>query len=109
MTPIEGIVIASLVMATIFGGIVFRSRLIYRSLAILLCLTAIIFVLFPDLTTVIARWLGVGRGTDLLLYVSLIAGVYVILLLYRKMRDVERKLTEQIRATALRDAQHARK
>jgi hypothetical protein len=109
LTPIEAILIACLVIATVFGGIVFRTRLIYRSLAILLGLMAIVFVLFPNLTTAIARSLGVGRGTDLLLYLSLIAGVYVILLLYRKLRDLERKLTEQIRATALRDAQPSSK
>jgi hypothetical protein len=109
LTSIQGILIVCLVIATILGSIVFRAKLVYRSLAILFCLTAIVFVLFPDLTTVIAKSLGVGRGTDLLLYVSLIAGVHAILLLYRKTRDLERKITEQIRAMALRDAQQIRK
>ena len=104
MTSIQGILIACFVMATILGSIVFRTKLAYRSLAVLLCLTAIVFVLFPDVTTVIAKSLGVGRGTDLLLYVSLIAGVHAILLLYRRTRELERKITEQIRAMALRDA-----
>jgi len=109
LTSIQGILIACLVIAAILGSIVFRAKLVYRSLAFLLCLTAIIFVMFPDLTTVIARSLGVGRGTDLLVYVSLIAGVHAILLLYKKTRDLERKITEQIRAMALRDAQDIRK
>src|SRR5580700_7357476 len=92
-------------MATILGSIAFRTKLAYRLLAVLLCLTAIVFVLFPDLATTVARSLGVGRGTDLLLYVSLVAGIHAILLLYRRTRELERKITEQIRATALRNAE----
>jgi hypothetical protein len=109
LTSIQGILIACLVIATILGSIVFRAKVVYRLLAVVLCLTAVTFVLFPDLTTVIAKSLGVGRGTDLLLYVSLIAGVHAILLLYRRTRDLERRITEQIRAMALRDAQDIRK
>jgi len=109
LTSIQGILIVGFVIATILGSVVFRGKLAYRLLAIVLCSTAILFVLFPDLTTVIAKSLGVGRGTDLLLYVSLVSGVHAILLLYRRTRDLERKITEQIRAMALRDAQDIQK
>jgi hypothetical protein len=107
LTSIQAILIACLLVAAILASIVFRARIAYRLLALLLFATATVFVIFPDLTTAVARSLGVGRGTDLLLYVSLIAGVHVILLLYRRTRDLERRLTAQIRATALRDAQDA--
>jgi hypothetical protein len=46
----------------------------------------------------------VGRGTDLLLYIALFAGIHAFFLLYLRMRRLERKLTEQIRANAIRDA-----
>ena len=104
MTTIQGILIACILLAVIFASTLFRSRLAYRLLAILLFLTATVFVLFPNLTTGIAKALGVGRGTDLLLYVSLIAGIHAFLLLYRRMRELERKITEQIRTAALKDA-----
>jgi hypothetical protein len=42
---------------------------LYRLIALALFLTAPILIIFPDFTTVVA--LGVGRGTDLLLYFSL--------------------------------------
>jgi len=106
LTSIQGILIACFVVAAILGSIAFRTRLACRLLAVLLCLAAVIFILFPDLTTAIARLLGVGRGTDLVLYVALVAGIHAILLLYRRTRDLERKITGQIRAMALRDAQH---
>ena len=45
-----------------------RSTLRDRALAILLFVTAVVAILFPDLTTRLANILGVGRGTDLLIY-----------------------------------------
>ena len=47
----------------------FRAKVIYRLVALLLFLTATVLVIFPDLTTSIAHALGVGRGADLVLYV----------------------------------------
>jgi len=105
LTSIQAILIGCLVVASILGSFIFRTRLVYRLLGILLLLTAVTLVLFPDATTALAHLLGVGRGTDLLLYFSLIAGMYAVLLLYLRIRDLERKITEQVRATAVRDAQ----
>ena len=105
MTSIQGILIACLFIAAIVSSLVFKAQVAWRLLAIALFSAATVFVLFPDLTTTIAHDLGVGRGTDLLLYVSLIAGLHAILLLYLRTRDLERKITEQARAIALRDAQ----
>lgn len=105
MTSIQGILIGSLVVAAILAGFVLRARFVYRLLSIFLLFTAITFVLLPDMTTTIAHLLGVGRGTDLLLYVSLVAGLHAVLMLYARIRDLERKITEQVRAAAVRDAQ----
>jgi hypothetical protein len=106
VTSIQGILIAGFVIAAIFAGTVFRAKLVYRLLALLLFLTATILVIFPDLTTVIAHALGVGRGADLLLYVSLITGIDVALLLYLRIRDLEQKLSRLVRDVAVRDALH---
>ncbi|HVW08199.1 MAG TPA: DUF2304 domain-containing protein [Bryobacteraceae bacterium] len=105
MKSIQGILIACFLMAAILASIAFRARLIYRLLAVVLFLAAAVFIFVPDLTTVIARSLGVGRGTDLLLYLSLIAGIHIALLLYRRTRELERKMAELVRAAAIRDAQ----
>jgi hypothetical protein len=106
MTSIQGILIAGFVIAAIFAGTVFRAKLVYRLLALLLFLTATTLIIFPDLTTTIAHALGVGRGADLLLYVSLIAGIDAALLLYLRIRDLEQKITRLVRDVALRDARH---
>ena len=105
MTSIQGILIVCLLMAAILASVAFRARLVYRLLAVVLFLAATIFIFSPDLTTVIARSLGVGRGADQLLYVALIAGVHIALLLYRRTRELDRRMTELVRAAAIRDAQ----
>jgi hypothetical protein len=104
LTSIQGILVAFLFAAAVISSFAFKSRLAYRLLAIVLLSGAVVLVLFPDLTTRAANLLGVGRGTDLLLYVSLIAGLHVALLLYLRTRELERKITEQARAIAIRNA-----
>jgi small membrane protein len=104
MTSIQVLLITLSLMAAIVGSLAFRSRLGNRLLAALFFATATGFILFPDGTTAIAHFLGVGRGTDLLLYIALFAGIHAFFLLYLRMRRLERKLTEQIRANAIRDA-----
>lgn len=105
MTSIQGILVAFLIAAAMVASFAFKAKVAYRLLAILLLAGAVVLVLFPNLTTRVAHLLGVGRGTDLLLYVSLIAGLHVALLLYLRTRELERKLTEQTRAIAIRNAQ----
>jgi small membrane protein len=104
VTSIQGILIAGFVIAAIFAATVFRAKLVYRMLALLLFLAATILVIFPDLTTAIAHALGVGRGADLLLYVSLVTGIDVALLLYLRIRDLEQKISRLVRDMAVRDA-----
>lgn len=104
MSSIQSLLIALCLLTAILAGVVFRSRLGYRLLAMFFFLAATIFVILPNATTVIANRLGVGRGTDLLLYLGFLAGIHAFLLLYLRTRRLERKITEQVRAIAVRDA-----
>jgi hypothetical protein len=104
LTSIQGILVAFLLAAAMIASFAFKARIAYRLLAVVLLSGAVVLVLFPDLTTYFAHLLGVGRGTDLLLYVSLIAGLHVTLLLYLRTRELERKITELARASALHNA-----
>ncbi len=106
MKSIQIILIAFSILAAITGSIAFRSRLAYRLLAVLFVLLAVGFVMFPNSTSDIAQFLGVGRGTDLLLYLTIFAGVHSCLLLYMRTRRMERKLTELVRGLAIRNAQY---
>ncbi len=68
---------------------------------LLLSFTGIFFVFFPEETIVIANKLGVGRGTDLLLYLCFVTGSILIVLIHIKFRHQAIEITELARAIAL--------
>jgi hypothetical protein len=71
---------------------------------ILFISAGIVFVLFPELTTRIANKLGVGRGTDLIVYVCIIFFLFVIIRLYARLRRLEQMITRIVRDNTLRSA-----
>lgn len=62
-------------------------------------------VLRPDDTTVVANWVGVDRGTDLMLYLLIIAFAFTTLSTYLRFRDIELRYVRLARAVALQSAQ----
>src|SRR3989339_1443788 len=55
----------------------------------------------PQTTDVIARFVGVGRGADVVIYVSLTALFYFIFRLYVKIEQVESEVTHLERKLSL--------
>jgi small membrane protein len=104
MKLIQVILLAGLIITLISYFRWFRSAASDKILIALILLTGMMFVIFPELTTKIANRLGVGRGADLLFYLSIIAFGYSTLLLYSKIRALEKKLTEFVRKQALDEA-----
>jgi hypothetical protein len=76
-----------------------------RVLLILLGLSALFLILNPESLTWIAHRLGVGRGTDLLLYLSLLMGIFAILNLTAKLSQLERERTSLAREIAILSTQ----
>jgi len=62
-------------------------------------------VLRPNDTTVVAHWLGVDRGTDLMLYALIIAFSFTTLSTYLRFKDLELRYARLARAVALEGAQ----
>ena len=61
-------------------------------------------LLRPDDLTVIAGWVGVGRGTDLVLYGLVVAFAFTTISTYLRFRDVEIKYARLARSVALQNA-----
>lgn len=57
--------------------------------------------ILPQTTQIAARFVGVGRGADLAIYVSLLALFYLVFRLYVKIEQVERDITRLVRKIAL--------
>jgi len=71
----------------------------------LVWLVAAIAVIRPDLTVVVARALGIGRGADLVLYCSVVVMLIGFMMVYVRLRDLRRSVALLVRELAIRDAQ----
>jgi small membrane protein len=60
-------------------------------------------IMFPNSTVVVARFFGIGRGTDLVLYTSIILILYFLFRIYVHLEQVDREITQIVRTIALRD------
>jgi hypothetical protein len=74
-----------------------------------LWLAVIIVIFIPHLTTVISQVLGIGRGTDLVLYVSAIVLFYLVFRLYVKLESLERNVSEVVRKIAIKKEEEKKK
>ena len=94
-----------LLTGTLFLAIYFIIRIKKRVIDIIfmsiLIACAIVFILWPDATNVIAHKMGVGRGTDLVFYMSVLLFWFIVLKLYLRIRRLEQVFTEIIRKDAL--------
>ena len=61
-------------------------------------------ILRPDDTTVVAQWVGVNRGADLITYVLIIAFAFTTLSTYLRFKDIELRYARLARAVALQNA-----
>jgi small membrane protein len=72
-----------------------------RAAGLLVVLAGIIAVLWPDLTTKAANAVGVGRGTDLVLYLLVTVFAYSALTTTQKIHRLQHDITVLTRELAL--------
>lgn len=72
-------------------------------------LAAILSVLFPQWLTWLANLVGVGRGTDLLLYALVLVFLVFVWTQYRRNTALQRQLTLLARKVALLEARSEEK
>ena len=75
-----------------------------RILMVVFLLAVASSVFFPQAWTWVANLVGIGRGADLLLYLSVFALIVVAVTTYRRFRQTERDITTLARAFALAQA-----
>ena len=81
-----------------------RSQLVERLIVLAIATSACVLIANPDFSNVLARYVGIGRGVDLVIYVSFCGVGFLLLLLFSKTRDLEAKITELARSIALQGA-----
>jgi hypothetical protein len=93
------------VVARLFRSRGARAQAIRRIGLLLLAGFAIVSILFPDVWNRIAGALGVGRGTDMVLYALVVAFLSFTVTTYLRFRDFETRYTKLARRLALDEAQ----
>lgn len=81
------------------GGIGFRQLTLWT----LLWGAVVVVVLRPETASDVARRLGVGRGADVVVYLSIAALFYLQFRLFARLEDQERQITKLARELALKD------
>lgn len=99
------IVVVVLVVARLFRSRGARAQAIRRIGLVVFAVFAAVSILFPGVWTRIAQSVGVGRGTDLVLYALVVAFLSFTVTTYLRYRDLETNYTRLARRIALTEAQ----
>lgn len=81
-----------------------RSLALKRIFAILFVAAAVFAILFPNVLTAVAHFFGIGRGTDLLLYLFIVAMLTFAVATVRAKARSDARVTDLARAVALMEA-----
>lgn len=81
-----------------------RHIAIRRLVMLAILALTIVAVVFPSTINSVAHFLGVGRGTDLLLYGLIVVFIGNSILMQRRHRVTERQVTDLARALAILQA-----
>jgi hypothetical protein len=107
MNWIQVLLIAAVVALLVY---LLRSRTNAKSKAwvkvgyVLFVVAAVYAILRPNDTTVLANWLGVARGADLLGYALIIVFVFTTMSTYLRFKELELKYARLARAVAIEGA-----
>jgi len=63
----------------------------------------------PQTTDVVARFVGVGRGADLIVYLSVIGLFFLVFKMFAKVETVEQEMTRLVRVSAIKEAEEQQK
>lgn len=97
-----------LVLAVIFGSLVLmrgganaRHLAVRRILLVAFAISAALSIFFPAVLTSVAQFLGIGRGTDLVLYALIVSFLVFMATTYQRFRQLESSVTKLARRVAL--------
>jgi small membrane protein len=106
MLLIQGILIAVIALIVSYSLLRFKKNEISgRRLVVWLAfwLAAAVVVAWPELTVKVANFVGIGRGSDLVMYGSVMFLFYALFRLLIRIERLEKNLTKLVRQTALEE------
>ena len=104
------VVIVALAAAALLGAIrrFTRREISLRRLVawIILWVAAAVVVVVPQTSERVAAVLGVGRGADVVIYLSIALLFYLQFRIFTRLDRIDRDMTKIVREQALRNADH---
>jgi small membrane protein len=70
---------------------------------LLLWLAVLIVFWLPETTSYLASWLGIGRGADLVVYVSILVIFYMVFKIFVRLNKIEEGFTKVVRDDAIKN------
>ena len=95
------------ILSLLVVGLVFvyfakvRSQLLDRLIVVSIAGFGIALVILPEMANWLAHLVGVGRGADLLMYISLIGIIFLLILIYSMLREMAANITHLARDIAI--------
>lgn len=89
------------------GGSNARHLAIRRIMLVLFACIAALSIFFPGMLSSVARFFGIGRGTDLVLYGLIVSFLVYMATTYQRFRSMETTLTKLSRRIAIDDVNRA--
>lgn len=104
MRPFQLSVFIGLLAALAIYLTFFRSSLRDRMIALGFFFSAAAVAIFPGLSDQLVAIAGIGRSTDVFIYLFSLASLFCIILLYSKAHKLERDVTQVVRHLAIANA-----
>jgi len=101
MNGIQIFLVTGIILISIYFITRVRHRILDLVILGIMIISAIVFILRPDITNSLAHKVGVGRGADLVFYISILIFWFIILKLYARQRKLEQMITDLIRKDAI--------
>lgn len=102
--PIQVLLIPVLLLLLVLFFVRLKQHPLLRILVSLILIAALVFTIDLESSTELARLLGIGRGVDLVIYLSLLGLTVSSILLYLRTVKLEAMLTELARNQAIEDS-----
>jgi hypothetical protein len=104
---VQAVLILAVILVSVAlmrGGSNARHLAIRRIMLLIFAFAAILSIFFPELLSRLANALGVGRGTDLVLYATIVSFFVFMATTYQRFRHAETSLTKLSRRIAIDEA-----
>jgi small membrane protein len=98
------IIIVATVLAFLLYAVRLRTVLRDRLMFAGIVAVGVVLTFRPDLATHVANLVGIGRGTDLLLYIFLLFSLFQTVYLADRLKTIDARLTSVVREQALESA-----